>query len=123
METAEFRFEAGDAVGARALAQELRSAAPPGHERARISSLISNFSWNDLNEMRGLLESAIAETSEEAVLADAHTDLGYIANLGGHVGSGSEHGRRAIELAERADAPASLMRTPTALLRGMRPTG
>jgi len=109
METAEFRFEAGDAVGARALAQELRSAAPPGHERARISSLISNFSWNDLNEMRGLLESAIAETSEEAVLADAHTDLGYIANLGGHVGSGSEHGRRAIELAERADAPASLM--------------
>jgi DNA-binding CsgD family transcriptional regulator len=109
MEAAEFRFEAGDAVGARALAHELRSAAAPGPERARISSLLSNFSWNDVNEMRELLGSVIAETSEEATLADAHTDLGYIEILGGHVRSGSEHGRRAIELAERADVPASLM--------------
>jgi DNA-binding CsgD family transcriptional regulator len=109
MEAAEFRFEAGDAVGARALAQELRSAAPPGPERARISSLLSNFSWNDVNEMRELLESAISDTTEEAVLADIHTDLGYVEILGGHVRSASEHGRRAIELAERADAPAPLM--------------
>jgi DNA-binding CsgD family transcriptional regulator/tetratricopeptide (TPR) repeat protein len=109
METAEFRFEAGDAVGARALAQELRSAAPPGPERARISYLLSNFSWNDVNEMRELLESVIAETSEEAALADVHADLGYVEILGGHLRSGWEHGRRAIELAERADAPAPLM--------------
>jgi DNA-binding CsgD family transcriptional regulator len=109
MEAAEFRFEAGDAVGARALAHELRSAAPPGPERARVSSLLANFSWNDVNEMRGLLESVITETSEEATLADVHTDLGYVEILGGHVRSGSEHGRRAIELAERADAPVSLM--------------
>jgi DNA-binding CsgD family transcriptional regulator len=109
MEAAEFRFEAGDAAGARALAQELRSAAPPGPERARISNLLSNFSWNDVKEMRELLESVIAETSEEAALADVHTDLGYIEVLGGHLRSGSEHGRRAIELAERADAPVSLM--------------
>jgi DNA-binding CsgD family transcriptional regulator len=109
MEAAEFRFEAGDAVGARALAQDLRSAAPPGPERARISYLLSNFSWNDVNEMRELLESVIAETSEEAALADVHADLGYVEILGGHLRSGSEHGRRAIELAERADAPAPLM--------------
>ena len=109
MEAAEFRFEAGDAVGARALAQELRSAAPPGPERARISYLLSNFSWNDVNEIRGLLESVIAETSEEDVLADVHADLAYVEILGGHLRSGSEHGRRAIELAERADAPAPLM--------------
>ena len=49
--------------------------------------------------------SAIAETSEEAELANIHTDLAYIEILGGHLRSGSEHGRRAIELAERADAP------------------
>jgi DNA-binding CsgD family transcriptional regulator len=109
MEAAEFRFEAGDAVGARALAQELRSVAPPGPERARISYLLSNFSWNDVNEIRGLLESVIAETSEEDVLADVHADLAYVEILGGHLRSGSEHGRRAIELAERAEAPAALM--------------
>ena len=109
MEAAEFRFEAGDAVGARALAQELRASEPPGPERARISSLLSNFSWNDVSEMRPLLESAIAETSDEAVLADVHTDLGYVETLGGDLRSASKHGRRAIELAERADTPASLM--------------
>ena len=35
--------------------------------------------------MRGLLESAIAETSEEAALADIHADLGYVEILGGHL--------------------------------------
>src|SRR4029077_19966534 len=43
------------------------------------------------------------------VLADVHADLAYVEILGGHLRSGSEHGRRAIELAERADAPAPLM--------------
>jgi DNA-binding CsgD family transcriptional regulator len=109
LEAAEFRFEAGDADGARALARELRSEAPPGPERARVSSLLSNFSWNDVSAIRELLESVIAETSEDATLSEAHTDLCYVEVLGGDLRSGSEHGRRAIELAERADAPASLM--------------
>jgi DNA-binding CsgD family transcriptional regulator/tetratricopeptide (TPR) repeat protein len=109
MEAAEFRFEAGDAAGARALAQELRSAAPPGPVRGQISHLIASLSWNDVNEIRGLLESAIADTSEEAPLAAIHADVGYVEILGGDLRVGSEHGRRAIELAERADAPALLM--------------
>ena len=33
----------------------------------------------------------------------------HVEILGGHLRSGSEHGRRAIELAERAEAPAALM--------------
>ena len=108
MQAAEFRFEAGDAAGARALAQELRSAAAPGPVRGRISHLIANFSWNDASEIRGLLESAIAERTEEAALADIHADQGHVEILGGDLRIGSEHGRRAIELAERADAPETL---------------
>ena len=109
MEAAEFRFEAGDAAGARALAQELRSAAPPGPDAWPDLHLIASFSWNDVNEIRGLLESAIAETSEEAALAAIHADLGMSRSSVEICRSGSEHGRRAIELAERADAPAWLM--------------
>jgi DNA-binding CsgD family transcriptional regulator len=109
MAAAEFRFEAGDAAGARALAQELRSAASPGPVRGQISHLIASLSWNDVNEIRGLLESAIAETSEEAALAAILADRGYVEILGGDLQIASEHGRRAIELAERADAPAWLM--------------
>jgi hypothetical protein len=109
MEAAEFRFEAGDAAGARGLAQELRSAAPPGPVRGQISHLIASFSWNDVSEIRGLLESAIAETSEEAALAAIHADQGHVEICGGDLQIGSEQARRAIELAERTDAPASLM--------------
>lgn len=108
MEAAEFRFEAGDAAGARALAQELRSAAPPGPVRSQISHLIASFSWNDVSEIRGLLESAIAETSEEATMAAIHADQGHVEICGGDLQIGSERARRAIELAERADDPASL---------------
>jgi hypothetical protein len=42
-------------------------------------------------------------------LAAIHADQGYVEILGGDLQIASEHGRRAIELAERADAPAWLM--------------
>jgi DNA-binding CsgD family transcriptional regulator len=108
VEEAGFRFEAGDTGAARHLAQELRSAASPGSQRAEISYLMANFSWNDVNEIRGLLESVLAEASGEATLAAAHADMGMVELLGGSLRSGSKHGRRAIALAERGDAPDAL---------------
>ncbi len=96
-EEAGFRFEAGDTGAARHLAQDLRSAASPGPQRAEVSHLVANFSWNDVNEIRGLLESVLVEASEDAALAAAHADMGYVELLGGHLRSGSKHGRRAID--------------------------
>ena len=108
MEEAGFRFEAGDTGAARRLTQELRSAASPGSQRAEISHLMANLLWNDVNEIRGLLESVLAEASGDAALAAAHADMGVVELLGGHMRSGSQHGRRAIALAERGDAPDAL---------------
>ena len=108
MEEAGFRFEAGDTGAARRLTQELRSAASPGSQRAEISHLMANLLWNDVNEIRGLLESVLAEASGDAALAAAHADMGVVELLGGHMRSGSQHGRRAIVLAERGDAPDAL---------------
>ena len=66
MAAAEFRFEAGDAAGARALAQELRSAASPARCGARSPTSSPASRGTTSTRSEGFLESAIAETSEEA---------------------------------------------------------
>ncbi len=79
----------GRSAGARPRAEVGRAARP---RACPDLHLLSNFSWNDVNEIRGLLESAIAETSEEAALADVHADLGYVEILGGHLRSARSTG-------------------------------
>lgn len=108
IEAAEFWFQAGDAATARRLVQGMRATEPPGPERARLSYLLADFSWNDVNEIRPLLDSVLEEATEDTALADAEADYLWVEFLGGDLRAGSEHGRRAIGLAERGGAPESL---------------
>jgi DNA-binding CsgD family transcriptional regulator len=74
---------------------------------------LSDFSWNDINEIRPLLDSVLEEATGDTALADAESDYAWVEFLGGDVRAGAEHGRRAIRLAERAGAPESLAQALT----------
>jgi DNA-binding CsgD family transcriptional regulator len=107
LQAAEFWFQAGDAATARRLVQEMRGTERPGPQRARLSFLLADFSWNDVHEIWPLLDSVLEEATADTLLAEAEADYAVLQFIGGDVRAGAEHGRRAIALAERAGAPES----------------
>jgi DNA-binding CsgD family transcriptional regulator len=108
LQAAEFWFQAGDAATARRLVQEMRATERPGAERARLSFLLADFSWNDIHEIRPLLDSVLEEATADTLLAEAEADYAWVEFMGGDARAGAEHGRRAIDLAERAGGQESL---------------
>jgi DNA-binding CsgD family transcriptional regulator len=96
-------FEAGDAVGARRIANQLLSESPPGEEHAAVLEMLSSFAWNDVVAIRPLLEAAIEEAPDPSdILAAALADLAWVEIMGGDLRVASQLADRAIEVGERA---------------------
>ncbi len=106
LHTSEYRFQAGDAGAARRAADDALRASTSGPERAEVLYLLSGFGWNDLTEIRPLLEQAVAESDGAPdLMASAMADLGWIEIVGGDLKVAARHARRAIELAGTGGDP------------------
>ena len=106
LHTSEYRFQAGDAGAARRAADDALRASSSGAERAEVLYLLSGFGWNDLTEIRLLLEQAVAESDGAPdLMASAMADLEWIEIVGGDLKIAARQARRAIELAGTTGDP------------------
>lgn len=110
-------WEAGHADRARVLGEEAVAAAPPGSRRARaLSQLAALLTYQaDVRAANRLQRQALEEAGDEfEVRAAAHAELAMnLFLLRESLPEAEEHARVGVELAERLDSPAQLVRCLT----------
>ena len=114
---AEYRFDGGDATGARRVLRETIAITPPGRERGEMLYRLASMSWMNLIEgVRAPCEAALLEAGDDAGLVSGiQTDLAWVAfylgDLDDALRRAEESVRRAettTDLAARADALSTL---------------
>ena len=101
---ARFRFVAGDTAAALALLEPSILTMPPGRVRGEALAVLGRVHQYEGNQTRAveLFEQALSETDDDAVRADASTDLGYtLFWLRERLNEARTHAARGAELAER----------------------
>jgi DNA-binding SARP family transcriptional activator len=110
-------WEAGDADRARQLGEEAVAAAPAGPRRAQalVDLGVLLTSQADVRAANGLQRQALEEAGDALdVRAAAHAELAInLFLLRESLVEAEEHARRAVELAERLESPAQLVRCLT----------
>jgi DNA-binding CsgD family transcriptional regulator len=102
-------FESGDVAGARRIANQLLASTPPGEEHADLLEMLSSFAWNDVIEIRPLLEAAIEEAPQlSGILAAALADLAWVEIIGGDLRVASQLADRAVEVGEHSGGSSDL---------------
>ena len=116
--TAQYRFQAGDADGARRLFEELASASPPGASRARALTELARVSMFQGSRRRALalVREALAHADEPPLRVAVEDRLASIlVVLREDLPAAREHGLRAVEEARRMGDPVTRMRSLSTL--------
>ncbi|MGH2801602.1 MAG: ATP-binding protein, partial [Thermoleophilaceae bacterium] len=112
-------WEAGDADRARALGERAVAAAPPGASRARALLELGRLRTYqaDVRAANAMMREALEEAGDDLeVRAAAHAELAInMFLLRDSLPEAERHGELAVELAERLDQPARLVRPLTNL--------
>jgi DNA-binding CsgD family transcriptional regulator len=102
---AEFRFVAGDGLGARAVLERQRAELGPGRARAETLLALAKIAWDDFDAVAELCKQAIAEAgSDDRLLAEIHRFASEIEETLGNAEEAARHSRIAVERAEGAEA-------------------
>lgn len=129
LETAEYHFDAGDAMRAIALLGEAIDSSPPGPGRAEMLFRLSSMSWMNLERgVREPLVSALPEAlGDDGLLSGIHVDIAWVDIYQGDLVAAAEHAKKSVDHASgtvdastRADALATF--SMVEFLRG-RPAG
>jgi len=114
---AEYRFDGGDATGARRVLRETIAETPAGPERAEMLYRLASMSWMNLIQgVRAPCEAALLEAGDDASLVSGiQTDLAWVAFYLGDLDEAlaraveaTHWAERPVDLAARADALATL---------------
>jgi DNA-binding CsgD family transcriptional regulator len=109
LEAAEYHFDAGDAVRATNLLDDVISSSPPGPGRAEILYRLSSMSWMNLERgVRRPLERALPEAGDDPeLLAGIHLDLAWVAIYRGDLVTASDHATKSVGHATAMSDPST----------------
>jgi DNA-binding CsgD family transcriptional regulator len=107
--TAEYLFDAGDALRAHRLLRETIAASPPGLERAEMLYRLASMSWmNLIDGVRTPSEQALAEAGDDALmLCSIHNALSWVAFYLADLPSAGRHARESAVHVPKVDVPAA----------------
>lgn len=116
VQAASHHFDAGDAIRAQDLLREMSAATPRGPARAEILWRLADASWNETDVVRGYLEEALEDASDDpSVECAIRWDLAWTWVYGGDLAKAERQARTSLAIAERLDDP-SLMAEALAAL-------
>lgn len=103
---AEALFDAGDAVRAREMVEDIIGGSDPGPERADTLRILAVMSWNDLERIAGLLAQALDEVNDQAALRSLIlSEMAWAELEACRPTTSSDLGREALALAESLHEP------------------
>jgi len=108
VDTAVYRFDAGDAMGAVALLEGTIASEEPGPTRAAIIFQLAAISWLDQARVESLCQQALAEAEDEPRLSGSILEhLAWVGIYRGDLAYAAEHAEAAKRLADRIDDPSA----------------